>query len=126
MEHVSRSKYGLPVFVKFNVSSKQITVSADNLLSLGVPHDKLLVAVVHRVKLVDVHALACAAACLAERNLAQTSNFLHNVGRVVSRYNINLIVTLVSHSELTLRRKLTFKQFFVNRLDNLLFHLIKN
>ena len=124
VEHVARGEHGLAVGVDVGVTSQEITVAADDFLLFRIPHDKLLVAVVARVELVQIHALSAAASGLAECDFAQPAYFLEHVWRVVRRNYVYFIVALVCHAQLAVRRKLAFKQLFVYRTDNLLFHFL--
>ena len=123
MEHVAGGELGLSLLVHLPLGAFEVTVAADDLLGLGVPHDELLVAVLADVELVDVHILARAASCLAEGYLAQTSDLLHHVRCVVGRDDVDLVVALVGHAELALRGQLLFEDFFVDGGDNWLFHI---
>ena len=122
MEHVACGEFGLSLLVHIPLGAFKIAVAADDLLCLGVPHDELLVAVLARVELVDVHVLARAAARLTEGNLTQTPDLLHHVRCVVRGDDVDFVVALVSHAELAFGCQLLFEDFFVDGGDDLLFH----
>ena len=122
MEHVAGGKDGLAVGTHLHIGAQDIAVAADNLFSLGVPHDELFVAVVHRVKFVQVVGLACSSASLSECDFPQSSNLQQDIGRIVGINDINLVVTLVGHSELAFRCQFFFEQFLGNRLNDFLYH----
>ena len=46
MEHMTGGQYGLTFLVVLPIGAKQITIAADNLFGLWVPHNQLLVTVV--------------------------------------------------------------------------------
>ena len=121
---MARGEHGLSVGVNINVGAKDIAIAADDLFSLRIPHDELLVAVWHGVELIDIHTLAGAAASLSEGYLTKTADFLHHVGRFMSRYDIYFVVALVCHSQLALWSELLLEQFLIYWLDNLLFHFL--
>ena len=108
---MARGKQRLAVGTKLPVRSEQIAVATDYLLSFGIPHDELLIAVVARIKLVDIQRLAGTTSRLAERYLTQTTYLTHNVRGVVRCYDIYLVVALVSHTKLTLRSEFALEQF---------------
>ena len=123
VEHVACGELRLAVFVKLPVGAEQVSVSADYLLRLGVPHDELLIAVSAGVELVDVHRLAGAAARFAECYLAQSAYLAHHVRRVVCRDDVYLVVALVGHAELALGREFALEQLFAYRFNDWFFHL---
>jgi hypothetical protein len=123
VEHVACGELRLAVLVKLPVGAEQVSVSADYLLRLGVPHDELLVAVRAGVELVDVHRLAGAAARFAECYLAQSAYLAHHVRRVVCRDDVYLVVALVGHAELALGREFALEQLFAYRFNDWFFHL---
>ena len=125
VEHVACGEHGLAVSVNISVASQHITVSSDYFLLLRIPYDELLIAVVARVELVYVHALAAAAAGLTECDFAQAAYFLHHVRRVVRRDYVDLVMALVGHAQLPVRRKFALEHFLVYRKDDVLFHFIK-
>ena len=115
-------KKRLAVFIEVPCCAFEIAVATDDLLSLRIPDDELLVAVLAGVELIDIHRLARSSPCLAESNLAQTTDLLHDIRRIMGRHDIDLVVTLVGHAELTLTGQFTLQNFLGNGLDNLLFH----
>ena len=112
----------LSVVIQFPVGTHQVAVAADDLLLVGIPHDKLLIAVVAGIELIDVHLLARATACLAEGDLTQSTDLAHDVGCLVRGHHIDLVIAFVGHSELSLTGEFTLQQLFADRTDNLLFH----
>ena len=102
MEHVTCGKNGLTVLVDVDVLAKDIPIATNNLLGFGIPHDKLLVAVVHSVEFIKVESLARSTSGFTEYDLPKSSNLIKGVGRIVSVDNINLVMTAVGHSELSL------------------------
>ena len=122
MEHVARGQVGLPVGTNLPVAAEQITVAADDLSLYGVPDDELLVAVGTEVELVDVGALAGAAACGAEGEFALAADLAHHVGALVAVDNVDFVVAFVGHAHLALRRQFALEKLFVNGLDNFFFH----
>ena len=115
-------KFRLSVGVHLPFGTLEIAITTDNLFGLRIPNDELLVTIVTGVELVNVHRLACAASRFAEGNLTKSSDFLHHVRCIVGCNDVNLVMTLVRHTELALRSQLLFEDFLVYRLDNLLFH----
>ena len=113
----------LSLIIQFPIGSHQVTIAADDLFLVGIPYDELLVAVLAGVELIDVHLLACAAACLAEGDLAQTTDLAHDIGCLMGGHHVDLVVALVGHSELSLTGEFTLQQLFADRTDNLLFHV---
>ena len=108
---MARGKQRLSVGTNLPIRSEQITVASYYLLCFRIPHDKLFIAVVARVKLVDIQRFAGAASRLAERNLAQSSYLTHYVRGVVGSNDINFVVALVGHTELSLRSEFALEQF---------------
>ena len=113
---------GAPVGVYLPVGAEQVSVASDNLLGLGVPHYELLAAVLHRVKLIYVGRLACAAARGTKCLLAEPSYLQHDVGRLLGRYHVYLVMALVGHTELPLGRQLGLEQLPADGLYDILFH----
>ena len=124
MEHVTCGENWLPVGIDFPIRTKEITVTSDDFLCFGVPHNELFAAVFHGVELVDIHGFACASAGCTEGNLAQSTNLLHDIRCIVSRHNIDFIVAFIGHAKLPFGSKFTLQQSFINRLDNLFFHFL--
>ena len=122
MEHVAGGQFGLSVGCYFPVGSQQVTVSANNLLGLGIPDNQLLVAILAGVKLIDIDLHARAATRFTECLLTQMSNFTHRMRCVMSGNNVNLIVALVSHPELLVGCQFVFDKCFINRRDDGKFH----
>ena len=122
MEHVAGSQNRLPLVIHLPCRPLQIAISANDLLCLRIPDDELLVAVLAGVELIYIHWFASASSRLTEGDLTQTADLLHDVGSIMSRHDVNLIVTLVGHAKLPLGRQLTLQNFLGNGLDDLLFH----
>ncbi len=122
VKHVARGQLRLPVIVELPVASEEVSVAADYLLLLRIPHDELLIAVVTRVKLVYIHRLTRSSACRAERYLAQSAYFPHHVGGVVGRHHIDVVVAFVRCAEQFIGSKLAAQNLFADGLDNLFFH----
>ena len=123
MKHVACGKNRLPILVELPVCAQQIAIAADNIFSFRIPHDELLVAVVHSVELVYIHRFAGAPACRTEGDLPQTADFFHDVRCVVNSDDINFVMTFVGHTETLVWGKLTFQQFSADRFYNLFFHI---
>ena len=70
-------------------------VPADDLLRFGIPDEQLLVALFRRVLCIDVDRCAGAAACVAERQFAQASQFLHDVRAVAGRDDVDFVASVV-------------------------------
>ena len=70
MEHVAGGQNGLSVGVQFPFVAFQVAIAANYLLGLWIPYDKLLVAALASVELIDVYLLASTTACLAKCNFA--------------------------------------------------------
>ena len=75
------------------------TVSADNLLSFGVPYKKLLVSLLSQIFIVYINSRTSSAACIAKREFAQTSQFLHDVRTVLGCDNVDFVITVVGLAE---------------------------
>ena len=99
MEHVRGSQDGLPLGIDLHVRTQDVAVPSQNLLSLGVPYDELLVGILHGVILIQVQRHARTASCLTEGNLAQTANFTHHLGRILPGDDIYLVVALVGKTQ---------------------------
>ena len=112
----------LTLLIILPVGTWQITVATYNLLLFRIPYNQLLIAILTDIEFIDIDLLTGATACLTESNLAQTADFLHNIWRIMCRNNIDFIVALVRHAQLLVWSQFAFEQFFVNRLDNGLFH----
>ena len=123
MEHVARGELGLPVLVELPICSIEVTVAPDDLFGLWIPHNQLLVAVLAGIKLVNVEFLSCPTAGLPECQFAQTANFLHDSWRVVSRNDIDFVMTFICHSKLPVGGQFLLQQFFADWLDNFLLHV---
>ena len=117
---------GLPVGIDVPFRALQIAVASDDFLSFRIPDDELLVAVLADVKLVNVHLLACAATGLAESYLAQSTDLTHHVGGVVSRHNIYLVVAFIRQAQLALGSQLALEHFYGDRINDGLFHGVRN
>ena len=122
MEHVTRGEDGLTLGIHLPIRSLKITVPTNDLLSLWIPDNQLLIAVLTDIKIVDIHILASATTCLTKNHFAQTPNFLHDIGCIMRSNDVDFVMTFVSHSQLALWCQLTLENLFVNGLDNLLFH----
>ena len=122
MKHVAGSEDGLTFVVHLPCRTFQIAVTSNNLLSLRIPYNQLLVAIFTGIEFIDIHRFTSASTRLSKSYLTQASNLFHHIRRIVSRHNIDLIVTLVGHTKLTIARQFAFKNFLGNGLDNLLFH----
>ena len=103
MEHMTCSQNRLTLFIIIPVSTKQISIATNNLLSLRIPYDKLLVTIVTSIEFIDIHILSRASTSFAECNLTKSAYLLHHIRSIVSCDYIYLIMTLVSHTELTIR-----------------------
>ena len=109
MEHVARSQDGLAVGIEFPIGTEDVAIAADDFLSLGIPDDELLIAVLTGVELVDVDLHARTSASLSEGDFAQTTNFAHHVGCLVGCDDIDFVVALVGHAELSLACEFSFQ-----------------
>ena len=119
MEHVAGGQNRLAILVEIPRCAFEIAVATDDLLCLGIPDNQLFIAVLTDIELIDVHRLACSSPRLAESNLAQTTDLLHDIGCIVSRYDIDLVMTLVGHAKLVFCSQFTLQNFLGNGLDNL-------
>ena len=99
-----------------------ITVAANYLLQFVVPDNELLVRMLPKVGLVDVHSLARAAARLAKRQFPQPSNLLHSIGRIVGVADEDAVAAKIGVAD-----KLVVRQFrdYLASFDrcNYIFHL---
>ena len=100
MEHVCCRQKRLPVLVKLDVTSEDVSVSSEYLFSVRVPYYELLVWVLHGVELVDVNGEAASSAGIAECLLAETAYFFHDIRGVMMIDHIDLVVALVGVSQL--------------------------
>ena len=73
MEHVASSKDRLALVIKVNVCTQYITIAADNFLCLWIPDDKLFIAIVTNIKLIQVKLLTRTSARLAEDDFTKSS-----------------------------------------------------
>ena len=122
MKHVARCQLRLPIGAYFPFTAEKIPVTTNNLLGLRIPDNQLFAAAWHGVELVNVGRLASSSSCRAECYLAETAYLQHHIWSIVSRNDIYLVVALVGHSELLVRRKLAFQELLAYRLDNFFFH----
>ena len=122
MEHVASSQMGLPLCIQLPVTAEEITVSANDFLGLRIPYDKLFIAVITNIKLINIHALTRTTASRAESDLTEPAYLLHDIRRVIGSDDIDLIMTFVGHTQLFLGRQLTLEDVSADRLDNLFFH----
>ena len=106
MKHVRHGDAWCSIFVEPHVLAHDIPVGAYNHLFIGVPHQQLLACRLHKVELVDVAVLACAASRLPKRYLAQATYLAHGIWRVVGVDDIYLVAGLVGLSQQSLRRQL--------------------
>ena len=95
-------EFWLTILVVGPLITHQIAIATYYLLRLRIPHYELLVAVLACVILVPVKFLACSASSHTEGYLAQTAYLTHQVGRVVIRKDVYLVVALVGHAQLLL------------------------
>ena len=114
----------LSVVIHFPICTIKIAIPTDNLFSIWIPYNQLLVTAFHHIKIVNIHRLSRSSACISECNFAQSANLFHDIGRVLSRNDINFVMAFISHSELFFRRQLTFQHLFCYRPDNFFFHLL--
>ena len=122
MEHMACCQNRLSLFIVIPISTQQISIATNNLLSLWIPYDKLLVTIVTSIEFIDIHILSRASASFAECYLTESTYLLHHIRSIMGCDYIYLIMTLVSHTELTIRSKFTLENLFGYRLDNFLFH----
>ena len=118
MEHMSCCQERLVVLVELDVSTKNITISSKNLLSFRIPHDELLVWVLHSVEFVDIHLETASAAGVAECDLTQTRDLPHYVWRVVVVDHVDLVFALIRVSELFRWSQLCLKQVYADGSNN--------
>ena len=123
MKHVTSSHHRLPVLSHLPVTSKNISVSSNDLLSFRIPHNKLAATIIHCVEFINIHRLACTSSCRPESYFAQTTDFFHHIRSILRRHHINLIMTLIRHTKHLFWRQLTPKQVLTDRLDDFFFHI---
>ena len=123
MKHVTCCYHRLTILPYLPLTTKDITITTNNLLSFRIPYNQLSATILHRVELIDIHRFARTTSCRTESYLAQTSNLLHDVWCCFSGHNIYLIVTFVSHTKHPFRSQLAFEQFLANGLDDFFFHI---
>ena len=94
------------------VLSENVSISSYYLACLRIPHYQLLVAVLAGVELVDVSLLTCTTTCCAKGNLAQSANLAHDIRSIVCRYDVYLVMALISHAELLIVCQFRPQEFF--------------
>lgn len=112
----------LTLLIILPVGTWQITVATYNLLLFRIPYNQLLIAILTDIEFIDIDLLTGATARLTEDYFTQAPDFAHNIWRIMCCNNVDFIVALVSHAQLSVRSQFAFKQFFVNGLDDGLFH----
>ena len=102
MKHVTRSQLRLAFGINLPISSKDITIAANNFLRFRIPHNELFTTVLHGVKLIDIHCLARTSSCCTKGLFSKTPYFHHDMRSFFGRNDIDFIMALVCHSQLTL------------------------
>ena len=110
MEHVSGCQDGLSLRIVFNVLSKNKTVASQNFFCLRTPYDKLIIGIRAYIKFVKVAVFSRTSPCRAKSYLAQTTYLPQNIGRILIRNDINLVITFIGGSEALIGRQFLFKQ----------------
>ena len=126
MKHMTCGENGLSLLVCLPVRPEQIAIAADDLIALRIPDNQLPTTIFHGIKLVDIHRLTRSSSRRAESFFAKTPDFLHHMGRLPGRYDIDFVMTLVRHTKLAVGSQLPLEELPVNRLDNLFFHFQKS
>ena len=122
VEHVGSCQDGLAVFVKLHFITQEITIATQDFFGFRIPHYELLVGIGHYVVFVDVRRLARTSSACTEGNLTQASDFLHHIRRIMSRHDVDFIVTLVRKTQTSVRCQLGFQDFLAYRGYNI-FHI---
>ena len=102
------SELRLSMLIHLPTCTFKVTIATDNLFSFWIPDNKLLIAILTSIEFIDIHCFARSTSCFTESYLAQTPNLFHNIGCVMRCDNINLIMTLVSHTKLKFRSQFLF------------------
>ncbi len=82
-----------------HITAMNETVAAGNHLLLRVPYYQLTAWRVHEIVIVDIATFARTAAGCTERNLAQSSDFPHHIGRLVGPDYIDFVVTFIGMAQ---------------------------
>ena len=101
-------KLGLPFLIHLPACTFKVTIATNNLFILWIPDNKLLIAIITCIEFINIHCFARTTSCFTEGNLTQAPNLFHNIGCIMRRDNINLIMTLVGHTKLKFRSQFLF------------------
>ena len=99
VEHVAGSKDRLSFLIQLDVRAEDVTVATNDFFRFRIPHNQLLVWVLHCVELIEVAIKPRTTTCSTESNLTETPNFAHNIGSVLPCDHIHLIVALARHTQ---------------------------
>ena len=124
MEHVAGGKNGLTFLVKLDVGTQNVAITANDFFRFGIPHDELLVGILHRVENVEVTIQPRTTTCCTEGYLTETTNFTHHIGGILPCDNIDLVVALAGHAQTPLIGEFRFEHLFGNRCNNFCFHIL--
>ena len=82
----------------------------------------MFITVLAGVELVNIYGLARSSTGLAEYDFTQSANFLHHIGGIMRRDDVDLVVAFVGHSQLLVGCQLTLEDFLADGSDDGLFH----
>lgn len=98
VEHVCHDDLGLSVGKEDDVLSVYVAVSTGDLLCFRVPDDQLFVGFLHGVVRRDVDRFSRTTSVESERPFAQSSDFAHDIRRILCGDNVELIATFIGIS----------------------------
>lgn len=113
MEDMACCQNGLSVVVEVYFVSELVSVSAYYFFLVRIPYNQLLVALLHRVELVDIESLAGTTSGCAECLLALSAYLAHDIWRIMIVYNIYFVIALVCHPQLLVGSEFAAKQCLV-------------
>ena len=99
IEEMGRRQDGFPLGIEPDIGTAEEAVATENLFFLGIPNDELPVRAGHGIEFVDIDSLAGSPAVVAEGGFPEAPDFLHDVGRIFGRGDVDFIVRLVRSTQ---------------------------
>ena len=102
---------GLAVLVDRRIRAEKEAVATDNHFVIRIPDNQLLIRLLHLVIFVKVHGISRGAAGFAEGYFTQPADFRDDMGRILPRNDVELVVPLVGILQFLVGSKLCLDKF---------------
>src|SRR5574344_2065188 len=96
MKHVTCRQYRLSLFIDVHICTKNIAISAYNLLRLWIPHNELLITIFHCIEFIQVKSFTCTTTSSTEYDFAKSSDFSQHIWSILLCHNVFVIRSSLS------------------------------